>query len=376
MDLQHLRASDGTGEAVLAHVSSPRTIGSTVLELDNVDNWNAKCIVVTGTPAANGYIASAGMTIMYGHITAGDFIIDGYAPGYVDNGNNTTQIAIVKMTTNWADALVDILSIAHQDNGKLKNTALDDFFKPSEVLTTNFVASGGAIAQTVGLTGSFADIVYYLNGLRATKTAIANKVYTASRDTYVDIGTDGTIDYNEVANGANPPALAADHIRVAKVITSGSALTEAIMLNRKNSAPRFEAGANGATSLNNSAWTKMNLANEAFDIGSNYNPSTSQFTAPVNGYYSFSAVANATVNGGEPYIIGLYKNGVDWRSGNRIVQGAGSAIPIGLVVSVACTYLTAGEVIDVRVYNGSGGGKTTSASFNENNFSGVLLYPA
>ena len=53
MDLQHLRASDGTGEAVLAHIQTTRTAGSTVLDLDNVDNWNTKCIVVTGTPNAN-----------------------------------------------------------------------------------------------------------------------------------------------------------------------------------------------------------------------------------------------------------------------------------------------------------------------------------
>lgn len=97
MDLQHLRASDGTGEAVLAHVSDPRTIGSTVLELDNVDNWNTKAVIVTDT-LANGYIATAGLTVMYGHITAGDFIIDGFAPGYADNGN-ATEVAVVKMTT-------------------------------------------------------------------------------------------------------------------------------------------------------------------------------------------------------------------------------------------------------------------------------------
>jgi hypothetical protein len=125
MDLQHLRASDGTGEAVLAHVDANRIIGSTVLSLDNVDNWNSKCIVVTGTPNANGYIASAGMTIMYGHLNAGDFIIDGFAPGYSDVGNTTTDIAIVKMTTNWADTLIDLLDNEHKDNGKHKDVTAD-----------------------------------------------------------------------------------------------------------------------------------------------------------------------------------------------------------------------------------------------------------
>lgn len=123
MDLEHLRASDGTGEAVLAHVDAVRTAGSTVLVLDSVDNWNSKAIVITGTPATNGYIAPAGMTIMYGHLNSGDFIIDGYAPGYSDNGNTTTQIAIVKMCTSWADTLIDLLQIIHDDDGKLKVNA-------------------------------------------------------------------------------------------------------------------------------------------------------------------------------------------------------------------------------------------------------------
>lgn len=117
MDLQHLRASDGTGEAVLAHVDANRIIGSTVLSLDSVDNWNTKCVIVTGTPNANGYIAAAGMTVMYGHLNAGDFIIDGYAPGYSDIGNTTTDVAIVKMTTNWADTLVTLLAGVINDDG-------------------------------------------------------------------------------------------------------------------------------------------------------------------------------------------------------------------------------------------------------------------
>lgn len=172
MDLQHLRASDGTGEAVLAHVSSPRTIGSTVLELDNVDNWNTKCIVVTGTPAANGYIASAGMTIMYGHITAGDFIIDGYAPGYVDNGNNTTQIAIVKMTTNWADALVDILKVAHEDDGKLKAGAADRALNAPQGFLIN-----GKIERTVAS-----------NNLTVAIKTLAGANPSASDPVYIRIG--------------------------------------------------------------------------------------------------------------------------------------------------------------------------------------------
>jgi hypothetical protein len=120
MDLQHLRASDGTGEAVLAHIQTVRNPGSTVLDLDNVDNWNTKAVIITGTPAANGFVSPVGMKVMYGHLSAGDFIIDGYAPGFVDNGNTTAEVAIVKMTTSWADTLVNLLEKVMNDDGSLK----------------------------------------------------------------------------------------------------------------------------------------------------------------------------------------------------------------------------------------------------------------
>lgn len=225
MDLQHLRASDGTGEAVLAHIQSVRNPGSTVLDLDNVDNWNSKAVVVTGTPAANGFISPVGMKVMYGHLNAGDFIIDGYAPGYADNGNTTSEVAIVKMTTSWADALISLLGNSLGDDGFLKVTALDKFFKPVEVLPGNFVASGGVVAISAGLTGTFSDIVFYISGLRYVKTGVANKVYTASKDTYVDIDNTGTVTYTEVANGVAAPVIAAGRIRLAKVVTNGGAIT-------------------------------------------------------------------------------------------------------------------------------------------------------
>ena len=237
MDLQHLRASDGTGEAVLAHVSSPRTAGSTVLELDNVDNWNTKAVIITGTPAANGFISPTGMKVMYGHLNAGDFIIDGYAPGYVDNGNTTAEVAIVKMTTSWADTLIDLLDNSLQDNGLLKITSLDHFYKPSE-LVFDHVASGAVLAGLgygSTLTASLSAGVAYINGLRQIIAAVATRTYTASKDTYVDAlynanGT-ATIVYTEVANNAASPALAANSIRLG-IVVSGANIASVASINQ------------------------------------------------------------------------------------------------------------------------------------------------
>lgn len=99
-------------------------------------------------------------------------------------------------------------------------------------LFRDYVVSGGAVAQSAGLVGTFSNIVFYLNGQRYSGTSIANKTYTASKDTYVDItaisGGAVTVAYTEVANGAAAPALSANYLRIAKVVTSGAAITSVL----------------------------------------------------------------------------------------------------------------------------------------------------
>lgn len=237
MDLQHLRASDGTGEAVLAHIQTVRNPGSTVLDLDNVDNWNTKAVIITGTPAANGFVSPVGMKVMYGHLSAGDFIIDGYAPGYVDNGNTTAEVAIVKMTTSWADTLIDLLDNTLQDNGLLKVTSLDHFYKPSE-LVYDHISSGAVLAGLgygANLNVSLSAGVVYINGLRNTISAVASRAYTLNKNTYVDAlyNSSGvaTIVYTEVANNAASPALAANSVRVG-IVVSGATITSVAAINQ------------------------------------------------------------------------------------------------------------------------------------------------
>lgn len=250
MDLQHLRASDGTGEAVLAHVDATRTIGSTVLSLDNVDNWNTDAIVVTGTPAANGFVSPTGMTIMYGHLNAGDFIIDGYAPGYSDAGNTTAEVAIIKMTTSWADTLIDILKIAHNDDGTIKDNAISsesmftdnvDPVKRDSELVLDHVASGCVLTGTgygSTLAWSLTAGVVYIGGKRLT-VAAATGVVVATKDTYFDLldpgtGTVATLVYtggNSVTVNAASPALAASSVRIA-IIQSGANIANVAAINQ------------------------------------------------------------------------------------------------------------------------------------------------
>ena len=166
--------------------------------------------------------------------------------GSIDT-NNLAASAVA--TTNLADAAVT----------EAKMTS-----RPSEFLA-DFIYSGGAVAQSAGLTGTFSNIVYYIGGIRYTATSVPNKTYTASKDTYVDIGTDGTVDYNEVANGAASPSLSASHIRVAKVVTSGAAITSVVQV--------------GSDSLGNLIYN--NDANKQ-NAWRTWTPTLTNFTGTVN----------------------------------------------------------------------------------------------
>lgn len=144
---------------------------------------------------------------------------------------------------------------------------------------SNFVASGGTIAQSSGLIGTFSNIVFYLNGRRYSGTSIANKTYTASKDTYVDVtgSSDGsvTVAYNEVANGAAAPALTTNYIRVAKVVTGSSAITSVTQ--------------SGADSLGNSIKPAGAIGSRNIDFAS--------FLRPAIGTINPTATGNLSVTG-------------------------------------------------------------------------------
>jgi hypothetical protein len=117
--------------------------------------------------------------------------------------------------------------VAAYFKGLRDGTLSNDPLRP--IVAPNFVVSGGVVALSSGLVGTFSNIVFYQNGRKYSGTSIANKTYNASNDTYVDItgNADGTVTvtYTAVANNAAAPALSANNLRIAKVVTNGSAIT-------------------------------------------------------------------------------------------------------------------------------------------------------
>lgn len=119
-----LKASDGTGEAVLAHVTADRLVGSTTLLVDSTENWPANFIAVTGTLNSEGFIETASMTQLRGHLDAGNIAIDSFEPGYADIGNVEDQVVIIKMTTEWANDVARLALVSHNDDGTIKDNAV------------------------------------------------------------------------------------------------------------------------------------------------------------------------------------------------------------------------------------------------------------
>jgi hypothetical protein len=112
--------------------------------------------------------------------------------------------------TDYRANLVDIMALMYKD-------FLGNFIVPGSGMWTPD-SPGSTLA------GSMTAIIAYINGLRVAHVAVNAHAFTASKDTYVDMDSTGTISYNEVANGAGSPALAANSVRIAMVATGGSSI--------------------------------------------------------------------------------------------------------------------------------------------------------
>lgn len=88
-----------------------------------------------------------------------------------------------------------------------------------------FVFEGLTPATDSDLTSDISTGTAYPQGYYCTKTSATSNTYTAERDTYVDIDQNCDFQFTAVSNGANAPSVATNSIRVAKVITSLTAIT-------------------------------------------------------------------------------------------------------------------------------------------------------
>lgn len=86
----------------------------------------------------------------------------------------------------------------------------------------DYVYTGLQPATATGLTSNISAGTAYISGYRVNKASATSKTYTASKETVVDLGMDGTFDYIVQSVGDTPAAVAADHTRLAYVGTDAA----------------------------------------------------------------------------------------------------------------------------------------------------------
>jgi hypothetical protein len=115
--------------------------------------------------------------------------------------------------------------------------------------------------------------------------------------------------------------------------------------------PSFLAQAVESDTTYSGSGTLIPFPNEVFDVGNNYNTSTSRFTAPVTGVYmvSWTCWHADSGNGGRS---ALYKNGTAYKSSTNTNpistrHDAGKNQPDGVSIPVQ---LSSGDYIEVKVF--------------------------
>lgn len=239
--IEALKASDGTGNASVATVTNARSGGATTIQVDTVQDIPTNFHGTMGTPHTFSdpvtgeditIISEATAVDFKGHVDSSNLEIDTIAPGYTDGGSEVGDIVVIKPTTQWADAVVSVLETSLNDDGTLKSDIVeeDNMTQKISEMIADFVASGGVWTQNSGLDGDMTALAYYIAGTRYTVDAVSARSFTASKDTYIDVGANETLDYTEVTNGAAAPALSASHLRIAKVVTDGSGITDIVQI--------------------------------------------------------------------------------------------------------------------------------------------------
>lgn len=151
-------------------------------------------------------------------------VVNGNIEGSTDGGSTVSNVK--------ADSIYEI-NMANDANSRVYfNEVLgvgSDSSSAGTLTQAAVVESGCVPATDSDLTSDVSACIAYVNGYRISKSATA-QTYTASRDTYLDLSQSGVYTQAAVANGATAPAVTANSVRLAKVVTDGTAITSSTSL--------------------------------------------------------------------------------------------------------------------------------------------------
>lgn len=245
----------------------------------------------------------------------------------------------------------------------------------------NFVASGLTIPTSGTLTTTSTSGVVYFNGTRYAVASDGGHTYTASKDTYVDVNpVTGAYTYNAVANGAAAPALTANSIRIAKVVSGAGSVTGVTqsgfdslgnpiyytkpygnIANPNIYRARAYLNANQLNVATATA-TKVLLDTIDYDTNNNFDVTTNhRWTSPVTGYYLITgSIASKDTEGvsGTRWITEIFKNGSVIKYSAAYHAGTSGVV----VVNSDIFLLNATDYIELFLYHEAGANKTIQSS--------------
>ena len=297
-------------------------------------------------------------------------------PGSVDGVNDLIPIFDYSGTSANSVSRNNFLNIASQPVG------LSDFQTlTNKTLTSPTVSSptfSGTLAgtYTIGGTPTFPSSVVQLSATQTltsktltsptiTSPTITNATISADTVTGYTTSNSGTIYGVPIVTGS----LSATYLTAAS-ITNTQVSSGGLYTSKVYNPYKFYFYAGTTTLLTNGTWTIVNFNTKNYDTGTNYSTGTNLFTAPIAGFYVFSANAQVTAGGTETYDIAIYKNNSIYAEGNKVYGQAGT---LNMTISPPPIQLNANDTISVYVYNGSGGTKTVSASGTATYFGGYLV---
>jgi hypothetical protein len=202
----------------------------------------------------------------------------------------------------------------------------------------------------------------------ATITADAVNGYTSANN--------GTIYGVSVAsakiNGSSLVNLSVGSAQITGGAVTNSKIASGAVTYDKLSNPYAFAAYMGSTQTTiATTFTKLNFNTVIFDPNNNFNTTTRGYTVPVNGYYSFTVMAQLLSQAGVAWIVSFSKDGTtEWVRGQEIPNTTGN-----ITLNATHTFkLAAGEIIYPMYYSVSAS-KTINNTAQYSRFSGILLYP-
>ena len=128
----------------------------------------------------------------------------------------------------------------------------------------------------------------------------------------------------------------------------------------------FRVGVGSTQAIANNTWTKVEFDTEEFDLGSDFNTSTYEFTAPATGkYYLHGGFRTSTTHSADDDMA-IYKNSAAYAMHSTFRQAGGSYVVTSSTLPVSCIMdMSASDTASVYAHTEGGGYSIGNSSITQ-----------